>query len=379
LNIAVLLHSTAGGSGVVATELGLCFAKLGHQVHFVADHIPFRLTDLTEPNVFFHKVQHMNYPLFSAPLTTLAEASKLTEVVEEFDIDIIHAHYAVPHATAALMAKDMIQTCISCKIPKVVTTLHGTDVTLVGIDNAYLRTTQYSVEKSDITTAVSQYLADYTRTEMAINKEIHVVPNAVDSKRFLRKANPELRQRYAHPDEKLLVHISNFREVKRTPDVIRIFAKVSEVMGARLLMIGDGPERQDCLQLSNELHLGGRVSFLGSFPRVEELLAIGDLFLLTSSKESFGLVALEAMACGLPVVASNIGGIPEVVVHDETGYMHDLGNVDAMAASAIRILQDEQLHERLATAGRARAEKTFSETSIVPMYEAIYQKALNTD
>lgn len=376
MNIAVLLHSTAGGSGVVATELGLCFAKLGHQVHFVADHIPFRLTDLTEPNVFFHKVQHMNYPLFSAPLTTLAEASKLTEVIEEFDVDIIHAHYAVPHATAALMAKDMIQTCKTCKIPGIVTTLHGTDVTLVGLDSAYLRTTQYSIEKSDVTTAVSQYLADYTRSEMGVQKEIHVVPNAVDSSRFLRKANPELRKRYAHPDEKLLIHISNFREVKRTPDVIKTFAKVSEVMDARLLMIGDGPDRQDCLQLSNELHLGGRVSFLGSFPKVEELLAIGDLFLLPSSKESFGLVALEAMACGLPVVASNIGGIPEVVVHDETGYMHDLGDVEAMAASAIRILQDASLHERLATNGRARAETTFSETSIVPMYEALYQKAL---
>jgi len=354
LNIAVLLHSTAGGSGVVA----------------------IRLTDITEANVFFHKVQHMNYPLFSAPLTTLAEASKLTEVVEEFDIDIVHAHYAVPHATAALMAKDMIQTCKTCKIPGIVTTLHGTDVTLVGLDSAYLRTTQYSVEKSDVTTAVSQYLADYTRSEMGVQKEIHVVPNAVDSKRFLRKANPELRQRYAHPDEKLLIHISNFREVKRTPDVIKVFAKVAEVMGARLLMIGDGPERQDCLQLSNELHLGGRVSFLGSFPRVEELLAIGDLFLLPSAKESFGLVALEAMACGLPVVASNIGGIPEVVVHDETGYMHDLGDVEGMAESAIRILKDAELHERLASSGRARAETTFSETSIVPMYEAIYQKAL---
>ncbi len=378
MNIAVLLHSTAGGSGVVATELGVCFAKLGHQVHFVADHIPFRLTDLTDPNIFFHQVQHMNYPLFSAPLTTLAEASKLTEVVEEYDIDIIHAHYAVPHATAALMAKDMIQTCQTCKIPKVVTTLHGTDVTLVGIDNAYLRTTQYSVEKSDVTTAVSQYLADYTQTEMHVGKEIHVVPNTVDSKRFLRKANPDLRQRYAHPDEKLLIHISNFREVKRTPDVIKVFAKVSEVMGARLIMIGDGPERQDCLQLSNELHLGGRVSFLGSFPHVEEILAIGDLFLLPSAKESFGLVALEAMACGLPVVASDIGGIPEVVVHGETGYTHSLGDVDAMADSAIRILQDAQLHERLASAGRARAETTFSETAIVPMYEALYQKALNT-
>lgn len=378
MNIAVLLHSSAGGSGVVATELGFCMAKEDHTVHFVADSMPFRLTGLGQHNVnvHYHKVQSMNYPLFSAPLTTLAEASKLAEVVEEYQIDIIHAHYAVPHATAALLARAMLKTCGTCKLPAVVTTLHGTDVTLVGLDRAYLRTTQYSIEKSDVVTAVSQYLADYTHQEMGVKRAIEVIHNFVDLERFKPFANPELHARYAHPDEKILIHISNFREVKRTPDVIKIFAQLVTKVGARLIMIGDGPERAKCLELAQELDISGRIAFLGSFPNIEDMLAISDLFLLPSAKESFGLVALEAMASGLPVIGSNIGGIPELILDGETGFIHPLGDVESMASSAIKLLSNDTLHEKFARAARKRAEDFFCEDCLVPLYQRVYEKAL---
>ena len=371
MNIAVLLHGGAGGSGVVATELGLRFAARGHNVHFVADRVPFRLTEMGRPNVYFHQVGSMTYPLFDAPLTTLAEASKLAEVVEEFSIDVIHAHYAIPHAAAAVMARDMVR----CAPPVVVTTLHGTDVTLVGLDRAYLRTTQYSIERSDVVTAVSRYLADYTVNEMGVAQDIRVVPNMVDHTRFAPRELPELRLRYAHPDERLVVHVSNFRPVKRTPDVVRIFERVAKV-GARLLMIGDGPDRPEAVALAAELGLGGRVSFLGSFPRIEDLLGVSDLFLLPSSQESFGLAALEAMASGVPVVASRVGGVPEVVIDGETGVLCELGDVEGMAEAAVRLLTDPALYKRFAEAARRRAVETFSETQVTPRYEKVYEVAL---
>ncbi len=371
MNIAVLLHGGAGGSGVVATELGLRFAARGHNVHFVADRVPFRLTEMGQPNIYFHQVGSMTYPLFDAPLTTLAEASKLAEVVEEFRIDLVHAHYAIPHAAAAVMARDMVR----CAPPVVVTTLHGTDVTLVGLDRAYLRTTQYSIERSDVVTAVSRYLADYTVNEMGVAQDVRVVPNMVDHTRFRPRALPELRLRYAHPDERLVVHVSNFRPVKRTQDVVRIFERVAKV-GARLLMIGDGPDRPAAVALAAELGLGGRVSFLGSFPRIEELLAVSDLFLLPSSQESFGLAALEAMASGVPVVASRVGGLPEVVVDGETGILCELGDANGMAEAAVTLLTDGALHQKFAEAARRRALETFSETQVTPLYEKVYEAAL---
>ena len=373
MNIAVLLHSGAGGSGVVATELGLCYAKMGHTVHFVANRVPFRLSQTGQANVYYHQVESMTYPLFDAPLTTLAEASKLAEVIEEYDIEVIHAHYAIPHAAAAVMARDMVHTRPK---PVVVTTLHGTDVTLVGLDRAYLRTTQYSIERSDVVTAVSQYLADYTRTEMGVSRDIMVVPNAVDHTRFSPQGSPELRQRYAHPDEKLVVHVSNFRPVKRVEDVIRTFARVAEGVGARLLMIGDGPERQSALELAAELDIGGRVSFLGSFPRIEDVLAISDLFLLPSVKESFGLAALEAMASGVPVVASRIGGLPEVVEDGETGFLCEPKDVAAMADATLKLLMNDDLHKRMSDAARSRAVNCFSEEKVVPLYTRAYERAL---
>ena len=373
VNIAVLLHGGAGGSGVVATELGLCFARCGHDVHFVANRVPFRLSELSEPGIWFHQVESMTYPLFDAPLTTLSEASKLAEVIEEFGIDVIHAHYAVPHATAAILARDMVR---GPKRPVVVTTLHGTDVTLVGLNRAYLRTTQYSIEHSDLVTAVSSYLADYTVNEMNVRRSIRVIPNTVDTARFQPGGDTAVRIRYAHPDEKLLVHVSNFRPVKRVEDVIRVFARVSESVGARLLMIGDGPDRPQAFELASELGVSGRVSFLGSFPRVEDILAVSDLFLLPSSKESFGLSALEAMAAGVPVVASDVGGIPEVVAHAQSGYLLPLGDVEGMARAAVRLLTDSDHHARFAGAARARAVDVFGEDQVLPLYQAAYVDAL---
>jgi N-acetyl-alpha-D-glucosaminyl L-malate synthase BshA len=376
MNIAVLLHSGAGGSGVVATEVGLGFARRGHTVHFVASNVPFRLTETGHPNVFFHQVGSMAYPLFEAPLTTLAEASKLVEVIEECGIEVIHAHYAIPHAAAAIMARDMARVA---RPPAVVTTLHGTDVTLVGLDRAYLRTTQFSIERSDVVTAVSRYLADYTCCEMGVRREVTVIPNAVDHRRFSPRPDPELRQRYAHPDEKLLVHVSNFRPVKRVEDVVRIFARVAERLQARLLMIGDGPDRPKAVELAAELGVSGRVAFLGSFPRIEPLLAVCDLFLLPSVQESFGLAALEAMASGVPVVASRLGGIPEVVVDGETGYLCAPRDVDAMAAAALALLGDEARHRQMAAAARERAVTVFSEDRVLPLYARAYERALGLE
>lgn len=374
MNIAILLHGSAGGSGVVATELGLCLARRGHEVHFVADRVPFRLTEVGLADVYYHQVARMAYPLFDAPLTTLSEASKLAEVIEETGVDVIHAHYAVPHATAAILARDMVR-----KVPRpaVVTTLHGTDVTLVGLDRAYLRTTQYSIEHSDLVTAVSRYLAEYTVSEMGVGRrDIRVIPNAVDHERFTPGGDPELRLRYAHPDEKLVMHVSNFRPVKRVEDVVRIFAALAGRIGARLLMIGDGPDRPRAVELAAELGVSGRVSFLGSFPRIEHLLAISDLFVLPSDKESFGLAALEAMASGVPVIASRLGGLPEVIEHGVSGFLHDVGDVERMAASALRLLTDDDLHRSQSAAARSRALDLFSEDQVVPLYLEAYEDAL---
>lgn len=378
MNIAVLLHGGAGGSGVAATELGLSFARAGHRVHFVADRVPFRLTEPGVPNVSFHQVESMTYPLFDAPLTTLSEASRLAEVIEEAGIDVVHAHYAVPHATAAVLARDMVR---GAQRPVVVTTLHGTDVTLVGLDRAYLRTTQYSIERSDLVIAVSRYLADYTNREMGVSSPIRVIPNAVDHQRFrpAGAAAATRRFRFAHPDEKLLVHISNFRPVKRVEDVIRVFEQVSGRIGARLLMVGDGPDRPAAVSLTADLGLTARVSFLGSFPRIEDVLAVSDLFLLPSVKESFGLSALEAMASGVPVVASRIGGLPEVVEDGETGILCAPGDVEGMARAALELLRDDAKHRAFAERARVSASARFSQERVVPMIARAYEDAVRND
>lgn len=370
----MVLHSGVGGSGVVATELGMWLARQGHEVHFVATSVPFRLADTRLDGVYFHQIASMAYPLFDAPLTTLAEASKVVEVVEQFAIDVVHAHYAVPHALAALVGRAMVREVAP---PAVVTTLHGTDVTLVGIDQAYLRVTQWSIESSDVVTAVSRYLAEATVRDLGVRRnDIRVVPNAVDVERFTPAARRALPPALAAPGEKLLVHVSNFRQVKRTDDVVRIFAKVLGAVPARLVMVGDGPEHPRAVALAHELGVADRVSFVGSYPNLEPLLASADLFLLPSSQESFGLSALEAMASGVPVVASRVGGVPEVVEDGRSGYLNEVGDVDAMAASATRLLTDDDLHASFARAARNRAETAFDEGSVFPMYLQAYGDAL---
>lgn len=369
--LAVLLHGGAGGSGVVATETGLRFARAGHEVHFVSNRVPFRLVDRSDPGVFVHQVETLAYPLFEAPLTTLAEASKLADVIERYGVDVVHAHYAVPHATAAILAREMV----TGPRPAVVTTLHGTDVTLVGLDRAYLRATRHAIDASDAVTAVSRFLHDQTASELGVTRHVEVVPNAVDVGRFRPGRDPELRRRYARDDERLLLHVSNFRPVKRACDVVRAFALVNETIPARLLMVGDGPEQPKAEALARELGVGASVTFLGSFPRVEAVMRVADLFLLPSDQEAFGLAALEAMASGVPVVGSRAGGLPEVVEDGRSGLLVPVGDVAALAAAARALLGDAARHAAFAREARRRACTAFAEDEVVAAYGRVYDEA----
>ncbi len=384
MNIAVLCHPSAGGSGVVATELALALVTQGHRVHMIATQVPFRLNAMRLPDlelpslennfeplsneVMFHEIQNANYPLFDQPLTSLAAVNTLVSVIEEHNIDLVHAHYAIPHATSALLARDMVGGKV-----KVVTTLHGTDVTLVGLEPSFLRTTRYAIEASDGVTAVSNYLADHTNKVMGANKNIDVVYNWVDTERFTPISDSTYRSRFARNDESLIVHASNFREIKRPKDVIRTFANILKHQKARLIMIGDGPERLPTLELAKNMGIAKNVHFIGSFPNVEMIFGVADLLLLPSSKESFGLVALEAMACGVPVISSNTGGLPEVVLDGITGFTLPIGDVEGMSAAAITAL--EQL-PTMRLAARERAIKEFHPDVILPRYIAVYERTL---
>lgn len=366
--IAVLCHSGAGGSGVVATELGLMVAAAGHEVHFVGNTMPFRLMGQHGGfrGPYFHQVSGFAYALFDQPYPELATANALTEVILEHGIELTHAHYAIPHATAANHARAITRKS------RVLTTLHGTDVTLVGAEPAFKHTTRHAIERSDHVTAVSHFLAQQTHEVFGTEREIEVIYNFVDSDRFVRITDPTVRARFAHPDEALVVHVSNFRPVKRVTDVVEVFARISSEIPARLLMIGDGPERARAFDLARELGVIGRTQFLGSFPDVQTVLGISDLFLLPSSNESFGLAALEAMSCEVPVVASNAGGIPEVVEEGITGFMSDVGDVDQMADHALKILRDREVYNRMGQAARHAAITRFHPSLIVPQYLKAY-------
>lgn len=372
MKIGIVCYPTFGGSGVVATELGKALADHGHQVHFITYSQPARL-DFFSENLFYHEVTVSKYPLFDYPPYELALASRLVDVVQYEGLDILHVHYAIPHASAAYMAKQIL-AANGIHIP-VVTTLHGTDITLVGKDRTYKPVVTFSINQSDGVTAVSENLKKDTFEHFDITNEIRVIPNFIDLDRFSHKAKNHFKKAIAPNDEKIIVHTSNFRKVKRVQDVVKIFAKVIEKIPAKLLLAGDGPERIEVEQLCRELNLKDDVRFLGKLDAVEEILSVSDLFVLPSETESFGLAALEAMACKLPVISSNAGGIPELNIDGVTGFLDEVGDIDGMAAHAIYILEDDARLQKFKENALAHA-KTFDIKHIMPVYERYYEEVI---
>ena len=372
MKIGIVCYPTFGGSGVVATELGKALADHGHQVHFVTYNQPARL-DFFSANLFYHEVSVSNYPLFDYPPYELALASRLVDVVRFEKLDILHVHYAIPHASAAFMAKQILLT-YGIYIP-VVTTLHGTDITLVGKDRTFKPVVTFSINKSDGVTAVSEHLRNDTYKFFEIENDIRVIPNFIDLNRFSLKAKDHFKKAIAPSGEKIIVHTSNFRKVKRTEDVIKIFAKLIKKIPSKLLMVGDGVERSYCEQLCRDLDVCDDVRFLGKQDAIEEILSVSDLFLMPSESESFGLAALEAMACKVPVISSNAGGLPELNVDGVTGFLKDVGDVDGMAERAIYILEDETRLQLFKDNALARA-KEFDLANILPIYENYYEEVI---
>ena len=372
MKIGIVCYPTFGGSGVVATELGKALADNGHQVHFITYNQPARL-DFFSENLFYHEVSVSKYPLFDYPPYELALASRLVDVVRFEKLDILHVHYAIPHASAAFMAKQILMT-YGIYIP-VVTTLHGTDITLVGKDRTYKPVVTFSINKSDGVTAVSEHLKQDTYEFFEVENDIKVIPNFIDLTRFSLKAKDHFKKAIAPAGEKILVHTSNFRKVKRTEDVVRIFAEVRKKVPSKLLMVGDGGERSDCEQLCRDLGVGDDVRFLGKQDAIEEILSVSDLFLMPSQSESFGLAALEAMACKVPVISTNAGGLPELNVEGKTGFLRDIGDVKGMAERAVYILEDEARLQTFKENALARA-KEFDLTKILPQYENYYTEVI---
>jgi N-acetyl-alpha-D-glucosaminyl L-malate synthase BshA len=378
MNIGILCYASVGGSGIVATELSTALADRGHRVHLVSTDQPFRLNEF-HPGLAFHQVNTPSYPLFREPQYLLSLANRVVQVGREFTLDVVHAHYAIPHATAALLAKQVLESGGHSPVPRVVTTLHGTDITLVGSDPSFSEIVAYSIERSDGVTAVSQSLAASTHRELCVTREIAVIPNFLDCAVYRRIDVPGLRARFAKDDQtKLVIHVSNFRPVKRIDAVMKVFARISREVPACLLLVGDGPEQETAYRLGRELGLTSRVDMLGAQEAVIPLLSISDVFLLPSAQESFGLAALEAMACEVPVVASCVGGLPEVIQHGLNGFLHAPEDVDGMAGSAIGLLTDPQLHQRIAEAACRRVREQFCVDRIVPMYEQYYDRVVRS-
>ena len=375
MNIGIVCYASVGGSGIVATELAKALAARGHQVRLISSDPPFRLGDY-QAGLVFHEVKTPGYPLFREPQYLLSLANKLVEVAREFDLDIIHAHYAIPHAVAAYLARQILSASSVRKVPRVVTTLHGTDVTIIGSDESYSETAAFCIDQSDGVTAVSDSLRQDTYRQLRVSADIRVIPNFLDCQHHRRLSDDGFGARYRSGDDstKLVVHVSNFRPVKRADAVVRIFQRIRERIPARLLLVGDGPDLPLARRVARELGVSADVEALGEQEQVVPILSVADLFLLPSSEESFGVAALEAMACGVPVVASRVGGLPEVVEHGVSGFLHDEDDLDAMAESGVRLLSDPDLRQRMAAAALGRVHTRFCAEEVVPQYEALYRE-----
>ncbi len=370
MNIGIVCYPTFGGSGVVATELAKGLANRGHNLHILSYARPARL-DSFRTDITYHEVDLSTYPLFEFPPYDLALANMMVNLIQFEKLDVLHVHYAIPHATSAYLAKQILNSKAS-KIP-VITTLHGTDITLIGSDPTYKQVVDFSINQSDGVTAVSEYLKNETYRHFDIQKEIEVIPNFIDLDRFKRSEKEHFKKAICPDGEKVITHVSNFREVKRVSDVVAAFNKVLENgVQAKLLMVGDGPDRKRAEQKCRELKICNHVRFLGKQDPVEEVLSISDLFMIPSGSETFGLAALEAMSCSVPVVSSNIGGLPEVNIHGETGYLCELGDIECLGNCATKILTDETLHQKMANAARKRAE-LFEMDKVVTQYEEYYK------
>lgn len=366
MRIGITCHPSAGGSGILATELGVALAKRGHAVHFVTYDPPFRLTKSYE-NIFCHLVEFVSYPLFRYPPFELALATKIAEVADEHAIELWHAHYAIPHASSAITAREMLPPS---KQFKIVTTLHGTDITLVGSDPSFWRVTRYAMENSDAVTAVSHWLAEETQREFRLEKPPRTIHNFISMDRF---SKPCIRRcGFASDHEKIIMHISNFRPVKRVTDVVRVFKKIHERVPSKLVMIGDGPERISAVGVAKQLGIADRIEYLGNYQNIESVIPCADLVFQPSEHESFGLVPLEAMACGVPVLGTASGGICEVVEHGVTGYLCEVGDIESMARYAVEILTNPDRAREMGHCGRERANRLFSEEKIVGEYEVLY-------
>lgn len=374
MRIGIVCYPTFGGSGVLATELGKALAQLGHQVHFITYQQPVRLNGFI-PNIFYHEVQVPTYPLFDYPPYETALASTMVDVIKNNHLQLLHVHYAIPHASAAYMAKKILEQ-EGIHIP-FITTLHGTDITLVGRDKMYAPVVAFSINQSDAITAVSQNLRDETFTHFKIEKNIEVIHNFVDVQRFSRKPIDAFRKVIAPEGERILLHASNFRKIKRVEDVVLIFNEVKKEIPSKLLFVGDGPERGTAEELSRKLGICDDIRFVGKQEQMEDILAIADLFLLTSEYESFGLAALEAMASGVPVISTNAGGLPEIMIQGVTGYMGNVGDVDTMSKQAIDILKDDERLQQF-KANAFEQAKAFDISSIVPMYVKLYEEVLSS-
>ncbi len=372
MKIAIVCYPTFGGSGVVATELGTALAERGHEIHFITYKQPVRLALLSK-NIHFHEVTVPEYPLFHYQPYELALSSKLVDMVKLYKIDVLHVHYAIPHAYAGYMAKKMLEQ-ENVFLP-MVTTLHGTDITLVGSHPFYKPAVTFSINESDIVTSVSQSLKDDTLRLFEITKEIHVVPNFIDTTKYDNTFTDCQRNQMALPEERIITHVSNLRKVKRVKDVIEIFDRIQKKIPSKLIMVGEGPERESCEALCRKKGIENKVLFLGNSNEVDKILCFSDLFLLPSEKESFGLAALEAMAVGVPVISSNTGGLPEVNIQGKSGFLSDVGNVDEMSENAIKILENTEILNSFKKMAK-EAANLYDTERIVPLYEDLYREAI---